>query len=274
MARTPSPPPTSVLRVLLDFDGTLVEENVAIELVQRFCPDGSRIAREVDEQLHRGEITLREAWERQVALLPPQRQAEMVEFARREITVREGAHDFLALMRRSRIPVTIVSGGLDFYIAPILRQHGIDLPVLSDTLHPDGGSRWTVDHPHGHATCRRCGICKAQCVQQAAAHGSYSVFVGDGSTDRYAAEVADIVFARRRLEQYCERAGIPYFPFDTFAPVSDRIARWLAGEEPLPARRGVGLRSSLCPISQALALAGSGRWPASGDGSAASAQGP
>ncbi|MCI4367206.1 MAG: hypothetical protein L3K08_05605, partial [Thermoplasmata archaeon] len=84
--------------------------------------------------------------------------------------------------------------------------------------------------------------------------GTRTVFVGDGSTDRYAAEVADIVFARRRLKTYCEAAGVPFYPFEDFAPVTQRMRRWLEGDDPIPLRHAVGVRSSACPISHSLAI--------------------
>jgi 2-hydroxy-3-keto-5-methylthiopentenyl-1-phosphate phosphatase len=108
-----------------------------------------------------------------------------------------------------------------------------------------------LSHPYGHATCRLCGICKAQTVQSFASDGRRSVFVGDGSTDKFAAEVADIVFARRRLKGYCEASGIPHYPFEEFGPVTHQLRRWLDREEPLPPPRTLGLVDSPCPISRA-----------------------
>lgn len=239
------------LEVLLDFDGTLVEPNVAIELITEFAPDGRRISEEVDLALHAGEMTLRQAWEREAALLPPDRIEEMIAWVRTRVPLRAGARSWLAQLDRYGVPVTVVSGGLDFYIAPVLAREGLALPVLSDSarIGPDG--RLEVTHPHGHASCRLCGICKAQAVLRTVRPGARSVFLGDGSTDRYAAEVTDIVFARRRLIDICRRAGIPYYPFESFAPVEAQFERWLSGAEPMPEPRIRGLPGSKCPISAA-----------------------
>jgi 2,3-diketo-5-methylthio-1-phosphopentane phosphatase len=246
------PGPLPPFRVFLDFDGTLVEPNVAIELVGEFVPDGDAVARELDELLHAGTITLRQAWERQAALLPLDRVPEMIRWVVDRVPLRSGAHPLLGLLRRRRVPVTILSGGLDFYIGPVLRREGIDLPVLSDSMEraPDGHLR--VTHPFGHPTCRLCGICKAQIVTSPAPDGVLTIFIGDGSTDRYAAEVADLVFARRRLLQYCREAGIPCFAFENFQPVYDKFAAWLDGVEPIPPSGRRPIQSTACPISQTL----------------------
>jgi 2-hydroxy-3-keto-5-methylthiopentenyl-1-phosphate phosphatase len=249
------------LRVFLDFDGTLVGPNVAIELVERFCEDGQRVAHEVDEELHAGRLTLREAWARQVALIPPGRVDEMVQFAVREIPLRKGAREFLGLLRDYSVPTAIVSGGLDFFIRPVLEREGLDFPLFSDTVQSDAEGRLSVAHPFGHSSCRLCGICKAQVIVGNGSYGIRNVFVGDGSTDKYAAEVADIVFARHRLKLYCESAGIPFFPFEGFEPVTSQVGRWLSGVEPLPPRRPAGISASVCPISSALSAVGAGPLP-------------
>jgi 2-hydroxy-3-keto-5-methylthiopentenyl-1-phosphate phosphatase len=243
--------PSGSLRMWIDFDGTLVEPNVAIILVEEFARDGKRVAHEIDEELHAGRITLREAWERQVALLPGDRMDEMAQWAVRNTPFRSGAPDLLRLLQDHRVPTSIVSGGLDFYIHPILRHAGIDLPVFSDVLTAEPPNGLRLSHPYGHATCRLCGICKAQTVRTLGHDTRRSVFAGDGSTDKYAAEVADIVFARRRLKGYCEASGIPHYPFEEFGPVTEQLRRWLELEEPLPAPRRVGLVDSPCPISRA-----------------------
>jgi 2-hydroxy-3-keto-5-methylthiopentenyl-1-phosphate phosphatase len=243
--------PSDRLRMWIDFDGTLVEPNVAIILVEEFARDGKRVAHQIDEELHSGKITLREAWERQVALLPGDRMEEMARWSVRNTPFRSGAGDLLLLLRRHHVPTSIVSGGLDFYITPILKHAGIDLPVYSDVLKLDPPRGLSLSHPYGHATCRLCGICKAQTVREPSADGRLSVFAGDGSTDKYAAEVADIVFARRRLKSYCDQSGIPHYPFEDFAPVTEQLRRWLEGEEPLPFPRRLGLGDSPCPISRA-----------------------
>lgn len=238
------------LRVVLDFDGTLVDPNVAILLVEEFAENGRKIAHEIDELLHTGQIGLREAWQRQAAILPGNRIPEMARFVRQKVPLRQGAREFLRLADRHSVPVTVVSGGLEFYIREVLDREGIDLPIRSDRLLVEPDGRVRVIHPYEHPTCRLCGICKAAIVDGPGAQRT--VFVADGSTDRYGAETADIVFARRRLLDYCRRAGIPCFPFEDFAPVTSQFRRWLEEGVALPPPRRRGLADSLCPISQRL----------------------
>jgi len=231
----------------------LVDPNVAVVLVERFAEDGARVAHEVDEQLHRGEITLRQAWERQAALLPWSQVPAMTEFVRQEVPLRVGARELIDLATSRSVPIVILSGGLDFYIRAVLERAGYDLPFFSDTAEPGADGRLRVSHPHGHRECRQCGICKAQVLGHLLPDAARTIFVGDGSTDRFAAEVADVVFARRRLLSYCRQRGIPCIPFEDFRPVTAQLRRWLDGVEPVPERPVLGLVDSICPISRDLA---------------------
>jgi 2-hydroxy-3-keto-5-methylthiopentenyl-1-phosphate phosphatase len=244
--------PTLPLRVFLDFDGTLVMPNVAILIVQEFAPDGRKLAREVDLALHAQEITLREAWEREARALSYDRIPEMIEFVRKNAPLRPGATELLELLHRHHVVTTVLSGGLDFLIRPVLEREGLDLPVLSETavLGPSGGL--TVEYPFSHPTCRLCGICKALVVDDPTFR-SRTVFIGDGSTDRYGAEVADLVFARHRLLDFCRSNEIACYPFEDFGPVVEKFKSWLEQGEALPPPRARGKATSPCPISRALA---------------------
>jgi 2-hydroxy-3-keto-5-methylthiopentenyl-1-phosphate phosphatase len=62
---------------------------------------------------------------------------------------------------------------------------------------------------------------------------AFTVFVGDGFSDRYAAMYADLVFAKGRLATFCEQASIPYEPYDSLAGVATGIERWLGTGLPL-----------------------------------------
>jgi len=178
--------------------------------------------------------------------------AEMVKFARHKVPLRKGAKEFLALLQRHQVPVSVVSGGLEFYIREVLDREGLRLPIQSDRLAVLPSGEMSVIHPFEHPTCRLCGICKAGIVDDGST-GRRSVFIADGSTDRYGAETADIVFARRRLLEYCRRVSIPCYPFEDFEPVTAQFSRWLESEEPIPTRRAAGLADSPCPISRTLA---------------------
>jgi 2-hydroxy-3-keto-5-methylthiopentenyl-1-phosphate phosphatase len=244
--------PFRPLRVSLDFDGTLVGPNVAKLLMTEFVPKGNELSEMIDIGLHSGQLTLREAWARETALLPWDRLGEMCAFVRNHVRLRPGAREFLALARKHALPVSVVSGGLDFYIYEVLERERLYLPVRADRLLLTGDGRVRITYPHGHRSCRQCGTCKAGIVTEGFGD-STTVLIADGSTDRFAAEVADVVFARGRLLEYCRATGIPCYEFEDFGPVTEQFQRWLTNDEALPRSVRRGRPGSPCPISEALA---------------------
>ena len=49
--------------------------------------------------------------------------------------------------------------------------------------------------------------------------GRDTVLVGDGTSDRKAALLADVVFAKGSLAEWCAASGVPYVPFTTLDDV-------------------------------------------------------
>ena len=65
-----------------------------------------------------------------------------------------------------------------------------------------------------------CGTCKRERVRAHQALGRVVVFIGDGSSDRYAAFHADLVFAKGDLARFCAASGWPFRPWVDFAEVT------------------------------------------------------
>ncbi|MNC93606.1 2-hydroxy-3-keto-5-methylthiopentenyl-1-phosphate phosphatase [compost metagenome] len=67
--------------------------------------------------------------------------------------------------------------------------------------------------------CSTCGVCKQAPVKDASHEGLTTVLVGDGTSDRKAALLSDVVFAKGALARWCSVSGIPFLPFETLADV-------------------------------------------------------
>ena len=76
--------------------------------------------------------------------------------------------------------------------------------------HPDG---WRASFRNNDA----CGTCGEPCKRAALPEADGTVvYVGDGYSDRCAAQAADRVFARRALARYLDERGVAYEPFEDF----------------------------------------------------------
>ena len=62
-------------------------------------------------------------------------------------------------------------------------------------------------------------MCKQAPIKDAKYRGQTTVLIGDGASDRKAALLADVVFAKDALATWCDAFGVDYIPFETLADV-------------------------------------------------------
>jgi 2-hydroxy-3-keto-5-methylthiopentenyl-1-phosphate phosphatase len=133
------------------------------------------------------------------------------------VELRPGFHELAEAHRP-----TIVSSNFRQLIGPILEREGLELEVRANEIawHPDG---WRATFRNGEA-CGTCGEpCKRADVASADAIGEV-VYVGDGYSDRCAAQAADRIFARDGLARYLDEQGVAYEPFDDLHDVARSLA--------------------------------------------------
>ena len=130
---------------------------------------------------------------------------------------------FVHDVRRRGAQVEVVSDGLGFYVRPNLAALGLsDVPVATNANRLVGGSEG-LSFPFGHPSCFVCGTCKRERVRLHQAAGRVVVFVGDGTSDRFAAAHADMVFAKESLARICVAQGWPYLQWQSFADVTAEV---------------------------------------------------
>lgn len=229
----PGQPP---LAVLVDYDGTIAQTDVADKILYRFM--GDRYAAD-DAAYAAGSVGSRTLYSRQVKLLPgaPDEVVALAEAQPLDPTFAP----FVARARDLDVPVEVVSDGFGFYIAPALARLGVpEMPVITARTVFDG-RRASMEFPFGHPECFVCGTCKRQRVLAHQAAGRTVVLVGDGLSDRYAAAFSDLVFARQPLIDLCRVEGWAANAWRDFAELEDWLAQtvtaWRADPASLPRHR-------------------------------------
>ena len=91
------------------------------------------------------------------------------------------------------------------------------------------GDRLDIRCPYYHPDYPWQGVAKARIMKDAVKDDRKAVYIGDGLSDIYAAEAADILFAKGALEGYCRKTALSFYPFDTFKDV-ERTLRGISGE--------------------------------------------
>ncbi len=207
--------------VLTDFDGTITRTDVAEDILREFAPP---VWWDIEE-LHRArKLGTRETMIRQFALVHTG-EAEMLRFVDAHVELDETFPSFAAACRARGIPLEIVSEGLDFYLAHLLRKWHIDVPARTNRTTFEGG-RVQIAYPYADPTCNLCGTCKLRRLFEMRVAGYQVVYVGDGHSDLCPAVEADVVFAKKELADLCREEAIDFIPFDTFADVQREMARW------------------------------------------------
>jgi len=205
--------------IVVDFDGTVTKIDLLDTIASRF--GDPLVYQEVDDGLGEGRLSLREVITREFE--PVRRPLEeVVRWELENVELRPGFHELVALAARRGWRLVIVSSGFHELIEPILEREGLDVELHANRVDPRPEG-WVVDWRY-EESCDSCGeSCKRSIVRELAADGEI-VYVGDGYSDRCAAEASDRVFATRGLARYLSERGIPFEPFDDFRSVASSLA--------------------------------------------------
>jgi 2-hydroxy-3-keto-5-methylthiopentenyl-1-phosphate phosphatase len=205
--------------LVVDFDGTITEDDLLDTIASRFGdPD---VYQEVEDGLHGGNMPLREVITRE---FEPVRKPleEVVRWELDNVRVRPGFRELVELARERGWRLVIVSSGFHELIEPILEREGVEVEVHANRVDPRPEG-WRVEWLYGD-DCESCGeSCKRSIVREFAGDDEL-VYIGDGYSDRCAAEASDLVFATRGLALYLDERGIPYERFDDFHYVTRSLA--------------------------------------------------
>jgi 2,3-diketo-5-methylthio-1-phosphopentane phosphatase len=197
--------------VFVDFDGTVSEDDTGVHLLERLAAPGWR---EVGDAYKRGEIGSRECLLDEWDLLPKDEQ--LLRSVTREVPIDPGAAPLLDALRAAGAEVTMVSDGFGIRADEVASELGVRL--LSNAADWSTG-RLEFPHEDRCCACSSCGTCKQAPIKDARHRGLTTVLIGDGVSDRKAALLADVVFAKGPLATWCEHNGVPCRRFDRLADV-------------------------------------------------------
>ena len=204
--------------VFLDFDGTMTVVDSGVHLLERLGDGTSWVA--IDELYGAGAIGSRECLEREWDLLP--HDEAVLRDAVEEVALDPDAERLIADLQHGGAEVVVVSDGFGFYAEEVCARLGV--PVLTNAVDWTTGA---LEFPNLDrcCPCSSCGTCKQAPIKDARRRGRTTVFVGDGVSDRKAALLADVLFAKGRLAEWCEMSRIEYVEFDTLADVHSALCR-------------------------------------------------
>lgn len=210
--------------IFSDFDGTISQIDVTDLLLTQLAHPSWR---EVEQEWSRGLIGSRECLERQLALVDTT--TKELNALIDSVSIDPHFKKFCQFVRRRKLPFYVVSDGFDLIIRRVFRNSGLEGPLNNGTdLFSSGlnlhGRKLETSFPYSGPPCKHdCATCKVEIIRRLRCERSTVIFIGDGLSDRYAAQAADIVFAKQQLLAYCREKRIACWPFETFADIETDI---------------------------------------------------
>ncbi|MBM6618101.1 2-hydroxy-3-keto-5-methylthiopentenyl-1-phosphate phosphatase [Bacillus suaedaesalsae] len=207
--------------IFCDFDGTITETDNIISLMKQFAPPEWN---EIKDQVLGQEISIQEGVGKMFSLLPSSLKEEIISFLKDTAVIRNGFSQFVNYTKQEGIPLYIVSGGIDFFVYPLLKGL-VDEEFIYCNGSNFSGEKIQILWPNScEGDCDNgCGCCKPTIINKLASGEEELIVIGDSITDLQAAKLGDTVFARDFLSVKMEEMGLPYHSFETFHDVINEL---------------------------------------------------
>lgn len=216
---------TSMIKIFIDFDGTITTRDVGDAM---FISFGGDICREYIRKYRAGDLTAEECFNLECRSCNGISKTDLDLFLDSQ-SIDSTFIDFHRYCKEQEIPHFILSDGMDYYIKRILENNGIaDIPFFTNHLEVislgyERGILLEPSFPFLDENCDRCACCKRNHMLAQTADDDIIVYIGEGFSDRCPVRYADIVFAKDELLTYCQQENISYFEYRTFSDVKARL---------------------------------------------------
>lgn len=201
--------------IFCDFDGTITMKDNIIAIMKKFAPPQWKT---ITDQIMNQEISIREGVGKLFSLLPSTLKEEITDYALEQAEIRPGFGRLVSKTKEENIPFYVVSGGIDFFVDPLLEPFQIEKDHIYRNESDFSGEniRITWPHPCDEHCDVDCGLCKTTIIRSYSQEKYYRIMIGDSITDLAGAKLADIVFARGFLLEKCKELGLRYHAYETF----------------------------------------------------------
>lgn len=210
-----------VFKVFVDFDGTITKEDISDALFTKF--GHAEVVKQVIDDLLNDRISARDCWVKLCGSVKNVDKKELDDFIL-QMKVDQSFHDFVKYCEDNEMKLYILSDGFDYYINPILKREKLDhLTVFSNKLILSESNTLKPVFPYYDSGCTTSANCKRNHIINNSADDDFTVFIGDGNSDKYTVHFCDFIFAKDDLLKYCERERITFFPFKNFNDVIEKL---------------------------------------------------
>ncbi len=210
-----------IFKVFIDFDGTITKKDVGDAIFLKFCDE--KIVNGIIDKLLSDKISARQCWVSlcEIAKIPGKK--ELNDFIDK-IEIDPAFHKFVQFCVENKIDFYVLSDGFDYYINRIFKRESLDhIKFYSNRLEITEENKLIPHFPYLDINCQTSANCKRNHIINHSGDDEFTVFIGDGNSDKYTSQFCDFIFAKADLLKFCERERITYFPFNDFQDIIDRM---------------------------------------------------
>ncbi|GGH24072.1 2-hydroxy-3-keto-5-methylthiopentenyl-1-phosphate phosphatase [Paenibacillus segetis] len=208
--------------IFCDFDGTITNSDNIVAIMKYFKPEGVEM---IIQQLISQEISIRQGVSAMFGLIPSSERDELIQCVLGQAGIREGFAEFLDFLRECNIPFYVTSGGIDFFMKPLLAAFNIPSEHIYCNEADFTEDHITINWPHpcDDQCSSDCGMCKTTVIRRFSEDHYERILIGDSISDFEGAKLADRVYSRASLTKKCQELGVTHTPFETFFDIKEDL---------------------------------------------------
>ncbi|MEN6295032.1 MAG: MtnX-like HAD-IB family phosphatase [Chloroherpetonaceae bacterium] len=218
------------INIFLDFDGTITQNDLTDKIFKNYGSFDQILAKLINK-----EISIFDYWKEFAKALPN-------DFAKNgllEIIENEPLDPyfpkFIEFCEQENLPIAITTDNFDIIIKKylsaklpnnIFQNKDANNIFCNRLLESENG--YLPQFPYASENCDcMSAVCKRNVILSTTPDDSIIIYVGDGFSDFCAAQVADIIFAKKTLAKYCSENRIPHYTYKTFFDIERIISKLL-----------------------------------------------
>lgn len=209
------------LKVFVDFDGTITLKDVGEAVFKKFG-DEKEVNRIIDDLLN-NRLSSKQCWDELCKSAGSINKNDFNNFIDR-MDVDPTFKLFTEFCIANDIELVVLSDGFDYYIERLLNNAGLDgIKYYSNKLCVDESGILIADYPYFDVDSPTSANCKRNHIINHSSEEDYTIYIGDGNSDKEAVQYCDFIFAKDGLARFCSMERISFFPFKNFIDVQNKI---------------------------------------------------
>lgn len=223
----------NIFKIFVDFDGTITLRDTGDAIFSHFGE--TEKVNEIVDNLLKDKITAKQCWLSLCNLIDFIDKNELDKFID-TIQVDPAFRQFTEYCRVNDHEFYVLSDGFDYYIERIFAREKLsEIKYFANHLELTEKGKLIPSFPYEDSGCTTSANCKRNHIIDNSSDSDYTVYIGDGNSDKSTAVFCDFIFAKDDLLKFCEKERISFFPYYNFNDVIVRLEQ-LSGKRRLKKR--------------------------------------